>query len=167
MPFIPIHIIDDRGQRVPLFRLGILRQFAPHAIRPGTCGVAAKRTSVQRAETAIARINARASVWGFSWQRAAVMLLALLTVATTVLAMSRLVDTGTMPIVLAVPLCWAAGAVLMQPLRWMLERLNAPRVRAALLAERLCASCAYDLANSPRDPDGLTPCPECGAAWRV
>ncbi len=40
-----------------------------------------------------------------------------------------------------------------------------PRVAGAILAGR-CASCAYDLAGVLR-VDGLTRCPECGAAWRL
>lgn len=35
------------------------------------------------------------------------------------------------------------------------------------LARRRCPSCAYDLADTPPDPDGCTTCPECGAAWRI
>ena len=40
-------------------------------------------------------------------------------------------------------------------------------IAAALIRQNRCASCAYDLRNVPRDEDGLSVCPECGAAWRV
>lgn len=36
-----------------------------------------------------------------------------------------------------------------------------------LLKHRRCASCAYDLAGTPMQPDNCTVCPECGAAWRL
>lgn len=36
-----------------------------------------------------------------------------------------------------------------------------------LLKHRRCASCAYDLAGTPVQPDLCTVCPECGAAWRL
>jgi hypothetical protein len=38
-------------------------------------------------------------------------------------------------------------------------------IAAGLIREGRCASCAYDLRSTPRDADGLAPCPECGAAW--
>ncbi len=44
---------------------------------------------------------------------------------------------------------------------------NARRVRAALLAEGLCPSCAALLAGRTPEADGLTLCPVCDAAWRL
>jgi hypothetical protein len=40
-------------------------------------------------------------------------------------------------------------------------------VAAALLSEGRCPSCAYRLAAIRAGPDGVTVCPECGAAWRL
>lgn len=39
--------------------------------------------------------------------------------------------------------------------------------RLSIARHRMCPCCAYSLAEVPADPDGCTPCPECGAAWRV
>ncbi len=41
------------------------------------------------------------------------------------------------------------------------------RCARALLEERRCPSCAYDLQGLAPAPDGCTVCPECGAAWRT
>ena len=38
---------------------------------------------------------------------------------------------------------------------------------ALLAAHGWCPSCHAWLTSTPRDADGLTPCPKCGAAWRV
>lgn len=35
------------------------------------------------------------------------------------------------------------------------------------LRARYCASCGYDLANARADGEGITTCPECGAAWAL
>jgi Zn-finger nucleic acid-binding protein len=40
-------------------------------------------------------------------------------------------------------------------------------VRETLVAEGLCAGCAYRLHGIPAEDDGCTVCPECRAAWRV
>jgi hypothetical protein len=45
-----------------------------------------------------------------------------------------------------------------------------PRYEAAarmIALNRVCICCGYDLAGLPPDPDGLTTCPECAAAWRL
>jgi hypothetical protein len=39
--------------------------------------------------------------------------------------------------------------------------------RLSIAREGVCPCCAYSLADTPPDPDGCMPCPECGAAWRV
>ncbi len=39
--------------------------------------------------------------------------------------------------------------------------------RLAINRHRVCPCCSYSLADTPPDPDGCTPCPECGAAWRI
>lgn len=38
---------------------------------------------------------------------------------------------------------------------------------AAMFRRRRCPACAYDLRGVPEDDDGITICPECGAAWRL
>jgi ribosomal protein L37AE/L43A len=40
-------------------------------------------------------------------------------------------------------------------------------IARALLDRRRCASCAHSLHGVPRDKEGLTQCPECGASWRL
>lgn len=51
--------------------------------------------------------------------------------------------------------------------RYRIPRVGRESVIAAMLAERRCASCAYDLSATAPDPDGLATCPECGAAWHI
>lgn len=41
------------------------------------------------------------------------------------------------------------------------------RLLATLLAASRCPSCGYDLSKSESDPEGLTACAECGAAWKL
>lgn len=50
--------------------------------------------------------------------------------------------------------------------RWKKFRLGRA-VREPLIAERICASCAYQLDGIPAEPDGCTTCPECHAAWKL
>ncbi len=45
------------------------------------------------------------------------------------------------------------------------EKKNAPEVARILLADGLCPSCAYTLADIPAEPDACIVCPECGGAW--
>jgi hypothetical protein len=65
---------------------------------------------------------------------------------------------------LIVGVCWL-------PLFPLLLRHARGRMRMSLrdayLAARHCASCDYDLARTPAESDGCTPCPECGAAWKL
>jgi Zn ribbon nucleic-acid-binding protein len=41
------------------------------------------------------------------------------------------------------------------------------QTRQRFLAALLCPACAHDLKDIPARDDGVTVCPECGAAWRV
>ncbi len=66
--------------------------------------------------------------------------------------------------IIIVALVFAAMHVIsLNVLRWQRRRT----IISAMLAERRCPSCAYDLTNSEADERGLTTCPECGAAWIV
>lgn len=75
----------------------------------------------------------------------------------------------------ALGLHWIAGYLLLSPgfllvfivAGWLALRRNAREVRTILLAHSHCASCGYRLAEIPASIDGLTTCPECGAAWRL
>lgn len=55
----------------------------------------------------------------------------------------------------------------------LISRTRLPRAESRIVASALvnqghCGCCAYDLHRAVPDPaDGCTPCPECGAAWRV
>ena len=51
--------------------------------------------------------------------------------------------------------------------RYRLPRVPRETIAAAMLAERLCASCAYDLTATEAAADGRRTCPECGAAWAI
>jgi hypothetical protein len=51
--------------------------------------------------------------------------------------------------------------------RYRIPKVERAEIAAALLLERRCPSCAYDLASTPPDSDILTTCPECGAVWRI
>ena len=50
--------------------------------------------------------------------------------------------------------------------RYRIPRARREAIAAALLAERRCPSCAYDLAGAP-PAAGHVACPECGATWRL
>lgn len=68
-------------------------------------------------------------------------------------------------------ICWAViiGCFVWSALTYNRRIPKAGRVliAAALIRENRCASCAYDLRSTPRGADGLTICPECGAAWKL
>lgn len=48
-----------------------------------------------------------------------------------------------------------------------IHRGMADTLRTTLLAEGHCASCGYSMRGLAPQADGCTPCPECGAAWRL
>lgn len=55
-------------------------------------------------------------------------------------------------------------------LAWMVRRQL--RLHAGFFIDSckdggVCACCAYQLEGLPRDRDGCTICPECGAAWKM
>jgi hypothetical protein len=60
--------------------------------------------------------------------------------------------------------CAVAGARATRRRFWGVDPVA---IGAALVAEGRCASCAYKLTSVPPDPDGITICPECSAAWRL
>jgi hypothetical protein len=65
------------------------------------------------------------------------------------------------------------GLVLAILLPFGLYNLRSHRARAkqdlvrAYLASSRCPSCDYDLSAQPKDTDGCSMCPECGAAWKM
>jgi hypothetical protein len=63
---------------------------------------------------------------------------------------------------------FAIGAVVaLIGLTHRLPRADRETVVEALLSERRCASCVYDLSTISPEPDGCRVCPECGAAWKL
>lgn len=50
---------------------------------------------------------------------------------------------------------------------WHLRRSASSRIVPALLAQRRCGACMYDLDSAAVDGAGCTVCPECGSAWRL
>jgi hypothetical protein len=44
---------------------------------------------------------------------------------------------------------------------------TARRIQRALLSEKRCAGCGYDLSGATAESDGCVVCAECGAAWRL
>ena len=65
---------------------------------------------------------------------------------------------------LGLALLFMWGAVVF---RFRIPKVSRQTIAAAMLAERRCPSCAYDLSATDPDPDGLTTGPECGAAWKL
>ncbi|MBY0260722.1 MAG: hypothetical protein K2Q20_00160, partial [Phycisphaerales bacterium] len=127
------------------------------------------RAAQRRAQEVIARVYRDAARAPLSWRQIAfffpmfgVFPLVYLFVSPLLASMQR-----GLPFVLQFALLLVATSLVTLPFRWLMDKQHAPRVRAALLAERICASCAYDLSRTPSEPDGLTTCPECGAAWRM
>lgn len=47
------------------------------------------------------------------------------------------------------------------------DRSARQHIRVSIARDRICPCCAYGLGDAPRENDGCTPCPECGAAWRI
>lgn len=57
----------------------------------------------------------------------------------------------------------AAGAVFLVVQFFSWPKRNA----GVLVSERLCGACCYAIGEVPAGEDGVTFCPECGAAWEV
>lgn len=62
-----------------------------------------------------------------------------------------------------VGLLGAVGSIVLGAF-WM-ERRRVPALRRACLAHRVCAVCGASLAGAASQDDGVTECPDCGAAW--
>ncbi len=62
-----------------------------------------------------------------------------------------------------VAIMWPLFPLLLRIQRWE-ER---SRLRSGYLAAGHCPSCDYDLSSQPKEPDGCSMCPECGAAWKM
>jgi hypothetical protein len=51
--------------------------------------------------------------------------------------------------------------------RYRIPRVDREFIVDAMLLERRCPSCAYDLSATIPGPDSIATCPECGASWIV
>lgn len=124
----------------------------------------------RRAEAPIEARTRRLLLYALASWIAAVVLL----VGLTSLAVVRLSGVGWRafamvwaPTVAVILLAFFASAVFqrMARRRWS---AGGQAASAALLAARgWCPACRAWLASATRDADGLTPCPACGAAWKV
>lgn len=50
---------------------------------------------------------------------------------------------------------------------WRANWSDGRTAKSSCLAACICPSCGYQLTEIPRQADGCTVCPECGAAWRL
>ncbi len=87
-------------------------------------------------------------------------------IACTLLGVYAIDRAGMVTEALALFGIAAVALVLGLTHRHRLPEFNRETAVEAMLRERLCASCAYDLAALIPDPDGCRVCPECGAAWK-
>lgn len=166
MFLLPVHISDDRGRRVRLVahRAIYILPFKP-VLLPGRKDP--DRAAQQRAQEIIARAQRLSWSEGIRWQAGLVIGVCALAPVGLAILLPYLPLPQSGRSAVYVPIGAVFGLAVGILMRSAIDRAAAPRVHAALLGERICASCAYDLSSSPRDADGLTPCPECGAAWRV
>ncbi len=68
----------------------------------------------------------------------------------------------------AIPLLWFIAISALTAVRLAARRrLNASALQIARRRTWQCIECWYDLQGIPVGKDGLTTCPECGAAWRL
>lgn len=92
-----------------------------------------------------------------------VISIVLLSVILTLIALSTRSTPRLLTLLVTASLVWTIAKVV-----FGLLRVATPEEAVApFLARRRCPSCAYDLSETPPDPDGCTTCPECGAAWRI
>ncbi|MBY0260721.1 MAG: hypothetical protein K2Q20_00155 [Phycisphaerales bacterium] len=170
MPLIPTYIHDDRGRRVRLVahRLGSLFPLRPLPLAEAND---TGRTAQQRSQRILAQ--ARRQDWRdwtnvITWPQVLAIIAGAGFLSVGIFLASSWLPLPTLPNAhILTPLTFVAGSIIGNVILYRPVRGRVPQIRAALLAERLCPSCAYDLAKSPRDPNGLTMCPECGAAWNV
>lgn len=145
---------DDLGRSFPLHDRTGLDQ------RLGDVG---EYTAYRRA---VRREIPRAVVW-FGWSP--LMAIGLLIVSLVLAAVSDALGWDFLNRVLAVVVVVLAAAVLV--LSWgvfvaIVRHIGPARTRALRHIGR-CLACTYDLRELAPGDDGLTVCPECGAAWRV
>jgi hypothetical protein len=166
--FLPVSIVDDRGHRVPLARPSMVnfpRLRWGFSRRARDAPLAARI----RSHDLIAKVWRDQARIPISWRQVAFYLpmLAMFPVLHFLVNPTLKWLLGELPVVVQFFVSFAlVWVVLVLPTVWLIARFHAPRVRAALLAERACASCGHDLPSTPAGVDGLSTCCECGAAWR-
>lgn len=156
MKLLRAPILDDRGRRVRLLQLCILRKW------------------LQRGENRLkyeieTPIRWSAKMWLAGFALLPVVMLPVM--AATVISL-RINPPNSSSFLFAtlqgvlVPLI--AMAVFL-PLHFAIAaRWSRLEMRNAYLSRSRCPSCFYDLAAQEADPeDGCCVCPECGAAWRI
>ena len=77
---------------------------------------------------------------------------------------------GLSPVTVGLMGLGIAAFVVVASLRWSRSRVTPEERRvlcAGLISSRKCGACAYTLDSLLPEADGCTPCPECGAAWRI
>ncbi len=74
---------------------------------------------------------------------------------------------GLSVVVPAIAASVAIGLAYVRSVRKRMTRWQRERILNAAAEAGLCAVCGYLLYGLPREADGCTVCPECGAAWRV
>ncbi len=153
MAILRVMIRDARGQRVPLVPLSPLLAF---------------RGDQQR----IARLRAasrypRAPVTAREvWRGLGYGLLALPALLVPAVAPVGLTFWLRAPWWVLIPATLLIGTIPALVTVWLTRRIAADRIARLYLRAGYCASCAYDLQGTLREPDGCRYCPECGAAWR-
>lgn len=70
-------------------------------------------------------------------------------------------------VLLSILFPWGTMLAMTSVLHLVFQRVCVPGLAQRRVDEGACPSCAYQLRGLAPDADGCTPCPECGAAWRV
>jgi len=119
-------------------------------------------------ERVIRRIRPRFSFQRRLFFQTAALSLAVLAWLYVALVVWKIQAAGAGLLMLLVALCFMIGL-----LTQYLQRRTVPRsifvwrLRDAMVAEGLCASCGYPIRGLEVEADGCAVCPECGAAWKV
>lgn len=136
----------------------------------------------QRVETGLRNANAatrRARRWMGLMHACLLTLLAFTSgyaIYAWVTMMNGFGPAGAIPLWLSVSLLAFPAAVLLHALAHAVmlgseisgrTSLDHQTGRRALIGTGFCGACFTDLSGVRPDPDGCTPCPECGAAWRL
>jgi hypothetical protein len=142
-----LRVSDDRGRRVALLGTDDLQPETPEHVRSAVND---------------ANLNTPSGAL-----RVACILIVVSAFPVTVVWWAGWPQKSQFPALTMTPLLPLGFAAFVFAAGWFRASGASRRARAACLSAGLCPGCGYGLEGIPAQPDAMTVCAECGAAWQA